>query len=84
MCLKNLLPEYTFRYQGVIQSLPINRIKSLAIKSGGVLLERRDGVSINVADSLVISAGPALEFVFLRTASTAARWTVRWTPCSSA
>ncbi len=66
---KNLLPAYTFRYQGVIQSLPMEKIKSLAIKSGGILLERRDGVTIKVTGSLVLSATPALEFVFKDTLS---------------
>lgn len=66
---KNLLPAYTFRYHGVIQTLPLEKIKSLAIKSGGVLLERRDGVTIQVTGSLVISATPALEFVFKDTIS---------------
>jgi hypothetical protein len=60
----NLLPDYTFRYQGVIQTLPLNKIKSLAIKGGGVLLERRDGVTIKVTGSMAISATTSLDFVF--------------------
>jgi hypothetical protein len=61
---KNLLPEYTFRYNGVIQTLPMTKIKSLSIKGGGVLLEKRDGVTIKVTSSLVICSTPAVEFVF--------------------
>jgi hypothetical protein len=60
----NLLPAYTFRYQGVIQTLPMGSVKSLTIKSGGVLLERRDGITIKVTGSLVISATPSLDFIF--------------------
>jgi len=61
---KNLLPAYTFQYQGVIQSLPMKQIKSLSIKGGGILVEKRDGVTLRVVGSLIISSSPALEFVF--------------------
>jgi hypothetical protein len=66
---KNLLPEYTFRYNGVIQTLPMTKIKSLSIRGGGVLLEKRDGVTYKVASSLVISSTPAVEFIFKDTVS---------------
>lgn len=61
---KNLLPNYVFRYQGVIQAMPLDQIKSLAIKGGSVILERRDGTTLKVTGNLVISSTPALEFVF--------------------
>lgn len=61
---KNLLPNYIFRYQGVIQAMPLDQIKSLAIKGGSVILERRDGTTLKVTGNLVISSTPALEFVF--------------------
>jgi len=61
---KNLLPNYIFRYQSVIQSLPLEQIKSLTIKSGGIILEKREGVTLKVVGNLVISSGPALEFIF--------------------
>lgn len=61
---KNLLPSYIFRYQGVIQAMPMDQIKSLAIKGGAIIMERRDGTTLKVTGNLVISSTPALEFVF--------------------
>lgn len=61
---KNLLPNYIFRYQGVIQAMPLDQIKSLAIKGGAVIMERRDGTTLKVTGNLVISSTTSLEFVF--------------------
>ncbi|MBI5523060.1 MAG: hypothetical protein HY910_10555 [Desulfarculus sp.] len=66
---KNLLPNYIFRYQGVIQAMPMDQIKSLAIKGGAVIMERRDGTTLKVTGNLVISSTPTLEFVFKDTLS---------------